>query len=87
MPEFYKGRKMRVRRAASGGKEIAEITIPKILIENNVFRIGEKLTPVFDSVLLYLPEGKTVDFKKLKEAIKDVCEEREEERERGGGAV
>lgn len=74
MPSFYKGRKLKVRKAfprEDGKENYLEVTIPAIL-RGNVVNEGDLVTPYFDGVIIYAPEGKTIDIEKMKEAIIDV---------------
>ena len=83
MPTFYKGRKLKIRKAypvKDKGKdgEYLEVTIPAIL-RGNVVNEGDMVTPYFDGVIVYAPEGKGIDMEKLKEAIIDVDEDVDED--------
>lgn len=73
MPEYMKARKVKVRPTQKNSIYL-EITVPKIAIDNKIIQAGDFLTPVIDSVLIYLPKGKEIVPEKLKEAIIDSIE-------------
>ena len=81
MPEIYKGRKLKIRKAfvrkneKEEDKKYLEVTIPAIL-EGNVVNEGDLVTPYFDGIILYVPEGKVVDKEKLSEALKGAITDR-----------
>jgi len=81
MPELYEGRKLKIRKAFARknekeeDKKYLEVTIPAIL-EGNVVSEGDLVTPYFDGIILYVPEGKVVDREKLSEALKGAITDR-----------
>ena len=83
MPDFYKGKKLKVREAypkKENKESYLEVTIPAIL-RGNVVEVGDMLTPYFDGVIVYAPEGVKVDTEKLREAIIKEVDEKEKREE------
>jgi len=71
MPEFvvYEG-KVKARRAHPKTRTL-ELTVPSAAVKMGIVKEGQEFTPVFNRIIIYVPDGVCLDLEKLKEAVKE----------------